>query len=499
MLGSAPSVYKMKKEINIPNFEIKDVGTVKDAKKGVVTVEGLTSCINGQLLEFACGLRGMVVGFSKNEVLSLVLGDETKISPGEAVYGEEGVFKVPVGDNFISRVVDMFGKPKDGGPKIEENDFYPIFRDAPGVLDRTPIVEPFFTGIKSIDTTIPLGKGQRELVLGDRVTGKTSIIMDAILNQKDKDVICIYCWIGGSESFLSKVVQELTQKGAMDYTIVVSASASDSTAQQYLVPYVACSLGEYFMDNGKDVLVAHDNLTRHAWVYREISLLLERPPGREAYPGDIFYVHSQLMERAGKLNDEHGSGSMTFLPIVQTQEGDLTGLISSNLVSMTDGQIYLDTGLFNEGFRPAVDLGLSVSRIGSKVQSEAMKEVSKNLKREYAKYKELVSLTTIRTKLSSDIEMRLKRGEALRDLFMQDRSSPVSEEETVIIFYAFDKGHPDIFEKPKRELFKKEIFSFLSTEYPHTLKDLRKHRMLTESIKEGLDEAIENFFSRSDA
>jgi len=489
----------MEKKINIPALEIKDVGIVKDVKKGIVKIEGLPSCIIGQLLEFACGLKGMVIGFNKGEVLGLVLGDEIKIRTGEAVYGEEGIFKIPVGDNFISRVVNMFCEPKDGKGKIEENDLYPIFRNAPGVLDRTPITEPFFTGLKSIDTTIPLGKGQRELILGDRVTGKTSIVIDAILNQRDKNIICIYCWIGGSESALLKIVQELTQKGAMDYTIIVSASACNSTAEQYLVPYVACSLGEYFMHHGRDVMVAYDNLTRHAWVYREISLLLERPPGREAYPGDIFYIHSQLMERAGRLNKEKGSGSMTFLPIAQTQEGDITGLIPSNLVSMTDGQIYLNTGLFNEGFRPAVDLGLSVSRIGSKVQSEAMKDISKNLKREYAQYKELVSLTTIRTKLSEDIELRLNKGQALRDLFIQDRGRPLSEEEIIVLFYVFDKEHPSILDKAKRARFKEEIFNFLKTEHPQVLENLCTHKMLTEGIKKALDGVIEEFFNKDNA
>jgi F-type H+/Na+-transporting ATPase subunit alpha len=489
----------MEEKISIPALEIKDIGIVKDVKKGIVKINGLPSCISGQMLEFACGLKGMVVGFNKNEVMGLVLGDETRIQTGEAVYGEEDIFRVPVGSNFISRIVNMFCEPKDNKPNIQENEFYPIFNNAPGVLDRTPITEPFLTGIKSIDTTIPLGKGQRELILGDRITGKTSIVIDTILNQKDKNVICIYCWIGGSESALLKIAQELSQKGAMEYTIIVSASASDSTAEQYLVPYVACSIGEYFMYHGKDVMVCFDNLTRHAWVYREISLLLERPPGREAYPGDIFYVHSQLMERAGRLSKEKGSGSMTFLPIAQTQEGDITGLIPSNLVSMTDGQIYLNTGLFNEGFRPAVDLGLSVSRIGSKVQSEAIKEISKNLKREYAQYKELVSLTTIRTKLSADIESRLNKGEALRDLFIQDRGKPLSEEEMIVLFYVFDKEYPGMLEKNKRTYFKEEIFNFLSSNYPVVLENLRAHKMLTEGIRRSLDDAVEEFFGKYNA
>ncbi len=411
-------------DIKLEPLEIKDTGTVKEVRKGVVKVDGLSFCVNGQLVEFAPSLMGMVIGFNKNEVLVLVLGDGTKINIGDTVYGETGIFEIPVSNNFIGRVINTFGQPLDGRGKIPENDRYPIFREAPGVLDRKPITETFHTGIKIIDTTIPLGKGQRELIMGDRVTGKTSIVTEAIINQKDKNVICIYCWIGGSHSALVKILEELKRGGAMDYTIVVVASASDSQAEQYLAPYAACAVGEYFMDNGRDVLIAYDDLSKHAWSYREISLLLERPPGREAYPGDIFYIHSQLMERAGKLNDEKGAGSMTFLPIVETQEGDITGLVQSNLVSMTDGQIYLNTSLFNEGFRPAIDLGLSVSRIGSKVQSEAIKEVSYSLKREYAQFKELVSLATIRTKLSKEIELRLKKGESLRDFLFRERVIP---------------------------------------------------------------------------
>ncbi|MBU4140689.1 MAG: F0F1 ATP synthase subunit alpha, partial [Candidatus Omnitrophica bacterium] len=430
----------MPEKIKIPPLEIKDTGTIREIKKGIVKLTGLASCINGQLVELGTDLRGMVIGFNEKEVLALVLGDETRISIGDTVYGEEGIFDVPVGQNFIGRIVNSFGRPIDEKGKIQESDFYSIFRDAPGVMDRVPIFEPLLTGIKMIDTVIPLGKGQRELIIGDRVTGKTALALDTILNQKGRDVICIFCWIGGSYSAFLKVLQELRREGAMDYSIIVSAMASDSPAEQYLTPYTAAALGEYFMHHGRDVVVVFDNLTRHAWVYRQLSLLLERSPGREAYPGDIFYLHSQLMEKAAKLNEENGAGSMTFLPIVETQEGDVTGLIPSNLISMTDGQIYLDTGLFHEGFKPAIDLGLSVSRIGSKVQCEALKEVSRALKGEYARYKELVSLTRVRTRLAPEVEARLKRGRALSALFIQDKSKPLALEEEIIIFYAFARG-----------------------------------------------------------
>jgi len=481
-------------DIKLEPLEIKDTGTVKEVRKGVVKVDGLFFCVNGQLVEFAPSLMGMVIGFNKNEVLVLVLGDGTKINIGDTVYGETGIFEIPVSNNFIGRVINTFGQPLDGRGKIPENDRYPIFREAPGVLDRKPITETFHTGIKIIDTTIPLGKGQRELIMGDRVTGKTSIVTEAIINQKDKNVICIYCWIGGSHSALVKILEELKRGGAMDYTIVVVASASDSQAEQYLAPYAACAVGEYFMDNGRDVLIAYDDLSKHAWSYREISLLLERPPGREAYPGDIFYIHSQLMERAGKLNDEKGAGSMTFLPIVETQEGDITGLVQSNLVSMTDGQIYLNTSLFNEGFRPAIDLGLSVSRIGSKVQSEAIKEVSYSLKREYAQFKELVSLATIRTKLSKEIELRLKKGESLRDFFIQGKGNPLCLEEIVIIFYAFNKSLPQLLDKAQRTHFLHGIYGYLNKKYFHLIEDLTIQRMLTGEITKGLDQAFKEFF-----
>ena len=481
-------------EIKVEPLEIKDTGTIREIKKGIIRIAGLSSCINGQLIEVGSELVGIVIGFTENEVLALVLGDDSKLKIGDSVFGEEGIFEVPVGHNFIGRIVNSFARPIDGKGKIEASDFYPIFRDAPGVVDRTPIDEPLLTGIKMIDTVIPLGKGQRELIIGDRVTGITTLAVDAILNQKDKNVICIFCWIGGSFSAFMKLSQELKREAAMDYSIVVSALASDSPAEQYLAPYTAATLGEYFMHRGRDVLVVFDNLTKHAWIYRQLSLLLERPPGREAYPGDIFYLHSQLMERAARLNDENGGGSMSFLPIVETQEGDVTGLIPSNLISMTDGQIYLDAGLFHEGFKPAIDLGLSVSRIGSKVQCEAMKEVSGLLKGEYAGYKELVSLTRVRTKLSPEVELRLKRGKALSSLFVQDKNRPLTLEEEIIIFYAFNKEIPEILEEKERERFKKDIYRYLQKTHPQLIEKLRDEKVLTEEIKRGLDRAFQDFF-----
>ncbi|MCK9555391.1 F0F1 ATP synthase subunit alpha [bacterium] len=482
------------REDKIPLVEIKDTGEIREIKKGIVKLSGLPFCINGQLVELGQNLRGMVIGFTDKNVVALALGDETSLSVGDTVYAESDIFEVPVGPNLIGRTVNAFGEPIDDMGKIEQEDSYPIFREAPGVMDRSPITQPLLTGIKMIDTVIPLGKGQRELIIGDRVTGKTTLALDTILNQKEKDVICIFCWIGGSFSSFQKIIQQLQREGAMDYTIVVGALASDSPAEQYVAPYTAATLGEYFMYKGKDVLVTFDNLTRHAWIYRQISLLLERSPGREAYPGDIFYIHSQLVERGAKLSNENGGGSMTMLPIVETQEGDVTGFIPSNLISMTDGQIYLNSSLFHEGFKPAIDLGLSVSRIGSKVQCEAIKEVVGHLKGEYARYRELVSLTRVRAKLSAEVEDRLKKGEILSSFFVQDKSTPLSIEEQVILFYAYSRNIPELKDADKRQNFKRNIFKFISGKTPHLIRKLSDKLSLAEDIKQGLNEAFADFF-----
>lgn len=484
----------IKRDIKIGSLELRDTGNIKEIKRGIVKITGLFNCINGQLVELHPNIKGIVIGFTEKEVLSLALGDDRQLMVGDTVYAEEGVFKIPVGNNFIGRIVNSFGVPCDEKGKIQEDDFYPVFIEAPGVMERQPVKEPLETGIKIIDTCIPIGKGQRELILGDRVMGKTTLALDTILNQKRKDVVCIFCWIGGSYSALTRIIEELSVSGAMDYSIIVSATASDSPAEQYIAPYAAASLGEYFMRHGKDVLVVFDNLTKHAWIYRQISLLLQRPPGREAYPGDIFYIHSQLIERGAKLSDENGGGSMTFLPIVETQEGDVTGLICSNLVSMTDGQLYLNTSLFNEGFRPAIDLGLSVSRIGSRVQCEAIKEVSKALKWEHAQYREQITLTKVKTKLSAEVESKLKKGRALDELFIQDKSSPLSLAEEVVLFYAFNKQIPEILDRESMKRFKIKICKYFLSNRPQLIEDITSQKALTIEIKKALDKAFEEFF-----
>lgn len=483
---------------NIPDIdalEIRETGLIREVRKGIAYVSGLSACIYGELVELGNrSVKGIVVGFNEDEVLTFILGNEQDVILGEEVRSQSEALEIPVGEDFIGRMVNCLGNECDGKGEIKPAALYPVFRQAPGVMERVPISEPLSTGIRTIDTVIPLGKGQRELIIGDRVTGKTTIALDTMLNQKGKDVICIYCWIGGSFSSLLRIVRTLIDQGVMDYTIIAAAPAYVSPAEQYLIPYTAATLGEYFMRQGKDVLVVFDDLTKHAWIYRQLSLLLERSPGREAYPGDIFYLHSQLMERAGRLNIENGEGTMTFLPIVETQQGDVTGYIPSNLVSMTDGQIYLSTPLFHEGFRPAIDIGLSVSRIGSKVQCEAIRDVSKTLRREYAQYKDLARIMRIKTKVSLEVTDRIKRGEALRELFIQDAHKIVSVEEEIVLFYAFLRNILEILPKESLIKFKKEIFGYLTKERFDLIEKLKSQGRLSTEIKEGLSEIFVQFF-----
>lgn len=477
-------------------FEIKEVGIVKEVKRGIVKIEGLPSCIYGQIIEFSGTPRkGLVIDFNQKEVMAFILGDEKDIRLGSTVTSRNEVFSVSVGDHFVGRVINSVGEPLDDkNPVIPASAHEPVFRKAPGVLDRLPISDQFQTGTKILDTVIPIGKGQRELIIGDRQTGKTALALDAIINQKGKNVTCVYCWIGGAHSSLLKILNILEEAGAMDYTIIVAASASVSSGEQYLAPYVAATMGEYFMCNGRDSLVVFDDLTKHAWIYRELSLLLERSPGREAYPGDIFYLHSQLMERAGRLNSELGGGSMTFLPIVETLQGDITGYVQSNLVSMTDGQVYVSSALFHEGFKPAIDLGLSVSRIGSKVQSEALREVTDTLRLDYAQYKELLRLMRVKTKLSTEITEKLRRGEALTQLLRQDAHRPFSETEMIILFYAFRRKILEILSPEGLGIFCQDFVDHLTQTSAAILKKIEEKKQLTPEVKAGLDAAFVDFF-----
>ncbi|RKY41507.1 MAG: F0F1 ATP synthase subunit alpha [Candidatus Makaraimicrobium thalassicum] len=485
----------MKKKNPIP-VEITEAGEITDIRRDVITIDGIPNCVYGELLDFASGDQGVVIEFDEKKVVALLMGSGIEVRTGDKVVSRGGLFKVPVTGKLTGRIVNGLVRPVDGKGPLGHSEYGPVFRDAPPITSRVPIDESLKTGIKIIDTMIPLGKGQRELIIGDRQTGKTVIAADTILNQKNEGVICIYCWVGGSYNAMVKLIELLANNGAMDYTVFVAAPASVSSTEQYLAPYTAATIGEYFMNSRKkDVLVIFDNLTRHAWIYRQISLLLNRSPGREAYPGDIFYIHSQLMERSCKMDPDLG-GSMTFMPIADTLQGDVTGYIQTNLVSMTDGQIYTSAFLFNEGFRPAVDIGLSVSRIGSRVQSPALKEVSAKLRLEYAQFKELQKLTKLRTRVSEEIVRRVGRGQTLSDILVQGANSPVSEVEEILIFYAFEKGLLEQFGREWTVKFEKNILGFLGEYDPALLEELQTRKTLTDEVKAGLDAMLKEFFKQ---
>ncbi len=475
-------------------IKMKENGSVVEVRQDVVHVTGLTNCMNGQLVRIGSDSEGVIVGFDGDYVLVLVVKAGHPIKPGDQVSTPIDDFKVPVGDEFLGRRVNALAQPIDGDGPIRETSMYPIFMKAPSVLERIPLSEVLETGTKIIDMMKPVGRGQRMLILGDRMTGKTTVGIDAILNQRGKGVICIYCCIGKSEASLSRVHESLDQAHAWDYTISVAATASDPMGQQYLAPYVATSLGEYFMyEKGGHVLVVFDDFTKHAWAYRQISLLLERAPGRDAYPGDIFYIHSQLVERAGRLKPDRGSGSMTHLPIVETLQGDLAGYIPSNIVSMTDGQIYFSTNLFGEGFKPAIDVGLSVSRIGSKVQWRAVKKMTGMLQLEFVRYKELEKLTRIKAGMSADVEKRLLRGKVLEEALKQEQNDPVAMEDEVVTLYALQHGFLDDTapENVRHEL--QSLISLVHLNCPEVLEELRQGQELSDSIKEGFDEQIARY------
>jgi len=479
----------------IVSFQVREVGKVKSVHKFIVIAEGMPSCVNGQMVEFSNGKKGLVIGFVEDEIQILILGSSAGIRVGDEVYNRGEFLSLPVGESFIGRVVNSLCEPEDGLGPIEAKEFYPVFRIAPGVMERIPVERSLETGILTIDTTIPIGRGQRQLLIGDRLTGKTTVVVDTIINQRGKDIVCIYCCIGKPYSSLLKVLDVFKEKKVMDYTIVVSGIASASPGEQYLAPYTAATLGEYFMYNGKDALVVFDDLTRHAWVYRQISLLLRRAPGREAYPGDIFYLHSQLMERAGQLRPEKGGGSMTFLPIVEIQQGDVTGYISTNVISMTDGQIYFSTPLFNKGFRPAIDLGLSVSRIGARVQWPATKAFSRDLRLGYLRYRELLQMTQLRAAtLSKEAIASLKRGEAITEILIQPKNKPLPMEEGVVFLYAISIGALDGLSVSQIKKFKEEFIPRLREWHPDFLSRLREKKVLTDDCIEILYVALDRYF-----
>ena len=477
-------------------FKYKEFGVVVSKKQCVVVVDGLANCIYGQLVDMGGGSRGMIIGFTEKYAQVLILKEMTAIGAGDRVATTLEPFTTPVGNNFLGRITTALGEPRDGKGPVKADDHYPIFRDSPPIMARGSLERSVETGVKIIDSMIPLGCGQRELLTGDRMSGKTTIGTDAILNQKGKNVICIYADIGKSEMSLKRVSALFQRHGCLDYTIMLSAGASASQGEQYLAPYVACSLGEYFMYRGRDVFVVFDDFSKHAWAYRELSLLLGRPPGRNAYPGDIFYLHSQMIERAAQLDKKRGGGSMTFLPLMETLEGDITSYVITNLVSMTDGQICLDLKLYAQGFKPALDLGLSVSRIGTKVQWSIMKALTKTYRLDYLQYRELVESTKLSSDISKAVQEQLKFGAIFIELITQDKDNPVPLEEQCFIYYAHNNKMLMPLTMDQVREFKRDISPYLHENAADLLKTIRAERKLTDKIKEGMETQLRAYLVR---
>jgi F-type H+-transporting ATPase subunit alpha len=478
-------------------LEVSDFGTVIQVGDGIARVFGLANCMAGELLEFPGETYGMALNLEEENVGVVILGDDRHIKEGDIVRPTGRVVQTPVGDALIGRVVDALGQPIDGkGPALSK-EYRPVEHQAPGVLARKSVNEPLQTGIKAIDSMIPIGKGQRELIIGDRQTGKTAIAIDTILNQKGKDVICIYVAIGQKKSIVAQMVQQLESKSAMDYTIVVSATASEVAPLQYIAPYAGCAMAEYFMHKGKHVLIIYDDLSKHAVAYRAMSLLLRRPPGREAYPGDIFYLHSRLLERAAKLSDELGGGSITALPIIETQAGDVSAYIPTNVISITDGQIFLETDLFFSGQRPAVNAGISVSRVGGNAQIKAMKKVASSVKLELAQYRELASFSQFGSDIDKETKARLDHGLILMEVIKQRQYSPVDVAHQVMIFYAAVGKYLDGIKPEDVDDFEAGLFPYIDAQYPDVGRSIHESGELSSDaeahLKQGIAEYLKEF------
>ncbi len=453
------------------------VGTVIQVGDGIAKISGLSRIGSSEMIDFGNGVMGMALNLEEDSVGAIILGDFTKVKQGDQVKATGQILSVPVGDGIVGRVVSPLGEPKDGGPSIKLKERYPVEKIAPRVIERKSVSVPLQTGIRAIDAIIPIGRGQRELIIGDRQTGKTAIVVDTILNQKetqntDRPVLCIYVAIGQKESKVAKIVKELQERGAMDYTVVVSASAAEPAALSYIAPFAGCAMGEYFLDQGKDVLCIYDDLSKHAWAYRQISLVLRRPPGREAYPGDVFYLHSRLLERAVCLDDKHGGGTLTALPIIETQAGDVSAYIPTNVISITDGQIYLESDLFYKGIRPALNIGLSVSRVGSAAQRKSMKKVAGKLRMELAQYRELAVFAQFGSDLDAETRKQLDRGARLTELLKQPQYATVPVGEQVAALYAGINGYLDDIAVEDVKRFEQEFIGFLRSKHPKILEAL---------------------------
>ncbi|MGE0131687.1 MAG: F0F1 ATP synthase subunit alpha [Blastocatellales bacterium] len=486
----------------IENFDtgvtVAEVGTVIKVGDGIAEIHGLEKVMAGELLDFGKGASGLALNLEEDKVGAVLLGDFQAIKEGDIVKRTKRIIEVPAGDAMIGRVVNALGQPSDGKGPIVTKDYQPIERIAPGIVDRQPVKEPLQTGLKAIDAMIPIGRGQRELIIGDRQTGKTAVALDTIINQKGKDVICVYVAVGQKASTVAQVQATLEQYDAMAYTIIVAASASEPAAMQYLAPYAGCAIGEYFMDRGKAVLLIYDDLSKHAAAYREISLLLRRPPGREAYPGDVFYLHSRLLERAAKYSDPRGGGSLTALPVIETQAGDISAYIPTNVISITDGQIFLESDLFNAGIRPAINTGNSVSRVGGNAQIKAMKQVAGTLRLEMAQFRELAAFAQFGSDLDAATQRQLARGQRLTEILKQPQYAPMDVDKQVAVIWAASNGYVDDIPVESVRHFESELLKFLENQ-GSALAAIREKKTIDDSLKAQLKSALDEFKQRYSA
>jgi F-type H+/Na+-transporting ATPase subunit alpha len=477
------------------DFKKEETGVVISIGDGIARIYGLDNVMYNELLEFPGQIYGIALNLEEDNVGSILLAESHKIKEGDIVKRTGRIISIPAGENVIGRVVNPLGEPLDEKDPIHSSIFMPIEALAPGVIDRRPVKEPLQTGIKAIDAMIPIGRGQRELIIGDRQTGKTAIALDTIINQKGQDMICIYVAIGQKQSTVAQVVKTLTETGAMEYSVVVVASASDPAALQYIAPYSGCAIGEYFRDHSRHALLVYDDLSKHAAAYREISLLLRRPPGREAYPGDVFYLHSRLLERAAKMNEEKGGGSLTALPIIETQASDVSGYIPTNVISITDGQIYLLPDLFNAGQRPAIDVGISVSRVGGNAQIKAMKQVASSLKMDLAQYRELEAFTQFGSDLDKITIAQLERGKRLSELLKQDEGKPMPVEKQVLSIFAGTRGYLDEFPLDRVRQFEAEMLEFMQVREPDIFQEINEKKVISPELEQRLQAVLKEFCS----
>jgi len=495
----ADEITKLIRE-QIENYESKvtvdEVGTIISLGDGIARLHGLDKVMAGELLDFGHGVAGIAMNLEEDQVGAVLLGDYTEVKEGGEVKRTSRIMSVPTGNGMIGRVVNALGQPIDDKGPITPEKYIPVERIAPGVIERQPVREPMATGLKAIDSMIPIGRGQRELIIGDRQTGKTAVALDTIINSKGNNLICIYCAIGQKRSSIAQVVQKLQNYGAMEYTIVVAASASEPAPMLYLAPYAACAMGEFFRDSGKHALVIYDDLSKHAASYREISLLLRRPPGREAYPGDVFYLHSRLLERAAKMSDKLGGGSLTALPVIETQANDVSAYIPTNVISITDGQIFLETDLFNSGIRPAVNVGISVSRVGGSAQIKAMRQVAGTLKLELAQYRELAAFAQFGSDLDKATQNQLNRGSRLVEILKQDQYQPLPFSKQILIIFAGTNGFLDDLPVDQIRDFESELYRFVDTSYPKLGPSIMEKKTIDDALKAEIQKALKEFKER---